>query len=356
MQFDIVANDKATGAMKQAENSMGRFTQNLIGKYTMIAAKAAVAWAAVSKFYNVIKEAGDISDQAAKLGITAEVYQRLKFAAEQYGASVEDMAKALKDVNKLLDEAATKGGPNADILKALGFSQQDIADRAIKAEEVFQRVAMAIKAARSEEEKFAIASRVFGDRIAQSMVPVLDNFAKFNEEAGSIKVVSNENAQAFDALTEKVSRMGETLKNQAINAIGIAAQKVGFIPEQAAAPAKTETPEEAARNQRMRDALLAAGARPAAARTPEMAVTTLQQIGGGIAKGPSILESYAERTANATETLAGIATSTSPAQTGGTDVTSIGNVGKVIWSTPDIVKSGFGASAEEGRRAAKLTR
>lgn len=355
MQFDIVANDKATGAMKQAESSMDRFKTNLIGKYTMIAAKAAVAWAAVSKFYNVIKEAGDVADQAAKLGITAEVYQRLKFAAEQYGASVEDMAKALKDVNKLLDEAATKGGPNADILKALGFSQQDIADRAIKAEEVFQRVAMAIKAARSEEEKFAIASRVFGDRIAQSMVPVLDNFAAFNKEAGSIKVVSNENAQAFDALTDKVGRMAETLKNQAINAIGIAAQKVGFIPEQAAAPVKTETPEEAARNQRMRDALLAAGGKSVAPKESGMAVTTLQQIGGGLARGPSALESFAERTANATETLAGVATSSPPAATGGTDVTTGGNIGKVIWSTPDVVKTGFGATMEEGRmNAAKL--
>lgn len=355
MQFDIVANDKATPTMQKAEQGMSRFTQNLIGKYTMIAAKAAIAIAAAQRLFKVISEAGDYADEAAKLGLTAETYQRLKFAAEDYGASVENIAMALKDVNKMLDEAATKGGPNADVLKALGFSQQDIADRAIKAEEVFMRISQAIKEARSEEEKFAIASRIVGDRVAQSMVPILADYENFKRTAGDIKVVTNENAVAFDAFGTKVGKMMTTLKNQAVNALGAAAVKTGFISAEEIAPKPADTPEEIARRQKMRDALLAAGAKAAAPKESGMAVTTLQQIGGGIARGPSALESFAERTANATETLAGVATTSPAAATGGTDITAGGTVGKVIWSTPDIVKGGFGAAAEEGRRnAAKL--
>lgn len=356
MQFDIVANDKATGTMQKAEQGMGNFTKNLIGKYTMIAAKAALAVAAAQRLFKVISEAGDYADEAAKLGLTAETYQRLKFAAEDYGASVENIATALKDVNKMLDEAATKGGPNADVLKALGFSQQDIADRAIKAEEVFQRISQAIKEARTEEEKFAIASRIVGDRVAQAMVPILADYDNFKRTAGEISVVTNENAVAFDAFGTKVGTALTTLKNQAVNALGALAMKTGIVTAAEVAAPTPLSPEETERRQRMRDALLAAGAKTVAPKEANMAVTTLQQIGGGIARGPSALESYAERTANATETLAGIATTTPPAATGGTDVTSIGNVGKVIWSTPDIVKTGFGAAAEEGRRAAKLTR
>ena len=321
MQFDIVANDKASGTMQKAEQGMGRFTQNLIGKYTMIAAKAALAVAAAQRLFKVISEAGDFADEAAKLGLTAETYQRLKFAAEDYGASVENIATALKDVNKMLDEAATKGGPNADVLKALGFSQQDIADRAIKAEEVFMRISEAIKEARTEEEKFAIASRIVGDRVAQAMVPILADYENFKKTAGDIKVVTNENAVAFDAFGTKVGKALTTLKNQAVNALGAAAMKLGVVTAEDVAPKAAETPEEVERRRKMRDALLAAGGKPAAPKESGMAVTTLQQIGGGIARGPSALESFAERTANATETLAARATESPAVPPSSTDIT-----------------------------------
>jgi hypothetical protein len=52
-----------------------------------------------------------------------------------------------------------------------------------------------------------------------------------------------------------------------------------------------------------------------------MAVTSLQEIGGGIARGPSTLESFAERTAVATETLAAKTDETPAPITGGTDIT-----------------------------------
>ena len=71
----------------------------------------------------------------------------------------------------------------------------------------------------------------------------------------------------------------------------------------------------------MRDALLASADKAAGPRESQMAVTSLQQIGGGVARGASPIESFAERTAIATETIAAKTTETPPAPTGSTDVT-----------------------------------
>lgn len=352
MQFDIVANDKATPAMGKVESSMDKFSSGVVSRFTKIAATAAVVIAATKRVFAAMSEAGDISDEAAKLGISGETFQRLKFAAAEYGTSIEQVAMALKDVNKLLDEAANKKGPQMEVLRALQFSDADITGRQIKAEEVFQRVAEAIREARSEEEKFAIASRIVGDRVAQSMVPILADYAEFKRQAEGVKVITDENTAAFDALTNKVNAMGETLKNQSINAIANLAKMIGVLkPEDLAPPTTdTRTPEEIERARQARDRLLAAAAKPAGPTESKMAVSNLMEIGGGIARGPSLAIALAERTAVATERTADVLTNT-PASSppGSTDITKAGNV---IYSQPDIVANGFGATIEEGRRIA----
>jgi hypothetical protein len=321
MQFDIVANDKASGTMAKAQKSMGTFSQNVMGNFTMMAAKAMVALAALRKVYSVISEGGKVHDEAAKLGLGAEQYSRLKFAAEDYGASIENVAMALKDVNKLLDQAATKGGPDKDVLMALGFSQQEIADRAIKAEEVFKRVSEAIREARSEEEKFAIASRIVGDRVAQSMVPILADYDNFLKTSKEIRAVTDLNARAMDDAGTRTNKRLEGMKADFNNFVGGLLRKLDpSLGQPVQAPERTQEQIDEAR--RKRDALLSAAKKTDAPRESQMAVNSLQAIGGGLARGPfSALENYAERTAVATEIIATSASEQAPVPTGSTDIT-----------------------------------
>jgi hypothetical protein len=318
MQFDIVANDKATGTMQKTEKSMGSFSQKMGGGFAMMAAKAMLVVAAFTKISTAIQETGRIADEAAKLGLDPNTYDRLKFAAEDYGASIENIAVALKDVNKMLDQAATKGGPDKDVLLALGFSQQEIADRAIKAEEVFKRVSQAIKEARSEEEKFAIASRIVGDRVAQAMVPILADYDNFMKAAGRVEGISSENARAADAAGTEINVFLKNVGDKMKNFVG---DYIRTVAPQTVAPVTPRTQEEIDDARRKRDALLATAAKASGPLESKMAVTSLQAIGGGVARGPSTLESFAERTAVATETLAAKTDETPAPITGGTDVT-----------------------------------
>ena len=319
MQFDIVANDKATATMQKTEQGMGKFAQGMMGRFTMMAAKAMVVVAALSKVMNIIKETGDIADEAAKLGLSAEVYQRYKFAAEDAGASIENFAMALKDVNVLLDEAARKEGPQRKVLEQLGFGQNEIADRAIKAQEVFKRISEAIKEARSEEEKFAIASTIVGNRVAQAMVPIFANWEQFQATANEVGVVSNKNAEVADAMATRFEKRMQTIKANFLNFVADLGRSIS--PELETPAQSPRSQAEVERAKQMRDALLSSAAKSAGPRESQMAVTSLQQIGGGVARGPSAMEDYAARTAVATETIAATTTAPVAAPTGSTDVT-----------------------------------
>lgn len=325
MQFDIVANDKATPAMGKVEKSMDGFGKRIGSGFAMAAAKAAILLATFNRISDWIGKQGDIADEAAKLGLSPETYQRLGFAARDYGMEVSQVAMALKDVNTLLDVAATKGGPELKALEALGFSKTDITDRLVSQQDVMARMAEVMKEARSEEEKFALATRMVGSRVAQSIVPILSDYENFLKLQQQLTVVTNENALAYDALGTKINIAGQNIGSFFSNLIGGYARQTGLIDEADMPKPDARSEEQRRRAQQMRDALLAADARDKKEQTEKMsgmAVTSLQAIGGGIARGPSALESFAERTAVATETLAAKTEETPAPVTGATNVTT----------------------------------
>jgi len=357
MQFDIVANDKATAAMGKVERSADGFGKKLSGSLTMAAAKAAAILATIQKLGQVIGEQVDVADEAAKLGVSIETYQRLKFAAEQYNASVEDVAKGLVKVNNVLDEAATKGGPNAEVLRALGFAQEDITNRAIKTEEVYKRLAEAIAEAGSEEEKFALASRVFGDRMAQTMVPILADFATFNAMQGKVLTMTDENAKALDNFSERLALASTDAKNLFGGMVGSAIRGLGLDKPIAAPVPEADKEAQRARGKAARDALLKAGAPKAAMQQDQL---TMAAIGGASAQtlrgiGTKRPE---EETAENTRRLVELAAGGAPvADTGSTrGFTEANNAGlsipgRVILQSPNLLKTGLGMGPNAPRPA-----
>ena len=345
MQFDIVANDKATGSMKGVEQSMEKFTTRLSANFSKIAMKAAAAYAMISKIGQVFKEGASIADEAKRLNLTADAYQRIAYAAERAGASPQELAKGFKDLNKLMDEAATKGqGPQFEALKALGFSDAEILNREIKRTEVLNRLADAMSAVNDEEQKFAVASRVLGDKAAMSLMPALDNLEQFQTDMANAPVLSDAQVAALDKTDDALT--GIINKGTKLVQAGIAEATSALAGGDLGAPtpAKPVSPEAASRAK----ALLGVGAKPektGVEKTGGLAVTSLQEIGGGIARGPSALENYAARTAIATETIAATTTTPAPPTTSSTDITKPNIPGRTVASVGDVLKGGLPKAA-----------
>lgn len=284
MQFDIVANDKATATMGNVEKSMEKFGKGFASNLTAIASRATAIYSTLKTITAVINEGGNISDEAARLGVTVEMYQKLKFAANEYGSSIEEIAKAQKDVNKLLDAAATKKtGPEMQTLQALGFSDSDIINRNVKQAEVWERIGEAIKGAATQEEKFAVASRVFGDKISTSMIPVLENYGSFNSMMNSTVTISQKSADNLDRLGTKLNGFWQFTKALAQEGMGKVAgalmdEDYGNVP----ATAKQVQDQKA-----MAKAVLAVGADKATAAKGAGAgeVTSMAAVGAASFRG-----------------------------------------------------------------------
>jgi hypothetical protein len=235
-----------------------------------------------------------------------------------------------KDLNVVMDEAATKGkGDQFEALKNLGFSDQQIINREIQREQILIRLGEAMAAVNDEAQKYAIASRVLGAKTVVSVAPILDDVPGFLRLYKEAKVLTDEQVRNLAKSDDFLDDLGNTAKN--VFQQGVSGLASMFTDDKPADAPAAITDEARARAK----ALLGTGAQVEKGNTDGgggLAVTSLQEIGGGVARGPSTLESFAERTAVATETLAAKTDETPAPITGGTDITKPSSAPSVMSS------------------------
>jgi hypothetical protein len=214
-------------------------------------------------------------------------FQKLKFAAEQSGLSIEQLGKGYKDLRNLVKDAgnAAEAGktndPKVGVLKALGFSMDEIKSKGISADEILQRLAISISSLTDEQAKFDAVTSVFGDKIAMDMIPLLSNYNELRENMAKAPYATVEQADQLDRLGDKLDAMAleaqVTAGTAMANALGITAGAVGAAPQATMTPGSAEAFGKKTPAQMAQD-LINAGKKPS--EGGKMAVSSMAQIGG----------------------------------------------------------------------------
>jgi hypothetical protein len=362
LQFDIVANDEATAKMKGVQNAAKGFASQLGKYFAGFASAQAIAGQVMATFQRAFEWGSGLKDSAAAVGLTVEEFQRLEYAASQTGVSIEKLQTGMRELRKTMRDASQGNAESARILLALGYSQEQIATNSIDAMDAFMRVSEAISAAKTEQEKFNIASAVFGDRVAQQMVAALGNFGELKRVISETPLITEREAELLDRAGDRLDYIAARIKvitaQTMLNPGGLfalfnpaAAGSMflqGKIMDAATRPGKEPPPSQEAINRGKQ--VIDAG-RKAGKGSAELAggaaagLLTAAAIGGAAGFRPS--SRMAERTQ---ETLDQIEANTRPAPdipaNGATDFTKpsspSGKVRKTIGSAAGRVARAFG--------------
>lgn len=199
---------KAVGpALTQADGLLGKIWSGL----KSAAGLAGIAFSvhAITGFVGrVFDAAGAIHDTALKLGVSAEAAQRFKFAAEQTGASLDDVGRALNFMNRSLS-AGEKSTVAALSKVGLQFSQI----RAMQPEQAFTTIADAIRQIADPMLQADIATQLFS-RSALSLLPAIkEGFINLGAQTA---VMSNDTIERLDAAGDT----WESLWNRVVVATG----------------------------------------------------------------------------------------------------------------------------------------
>jgi colicin import membrane protein len=199
MEFTISAKDQASRAVETVQKKLQSFGSDLAKMALGFAAPLALAQAAFSAIGDAIEEhkkkvqeaidnTAELSNKATDLGVSVEEYQRLSNAADAAGMSLDKVAKAYSEVQKLLAGAVGGGNDTAKMLEVLGFAADDIAKGLVKPMDVIEKLGAAMLGAKDDTTAMKIATAVLGETLAKDLLPQLkaamDLAAGFGDESG----------------------------------------------------------------------------------------------------------------------------------------------------------------------------
>jgi len=328
LQFDIVANDKATGKINAVDGALGKFGSNLGKMIGGFVAFDRIVGMVSDKFMRAFEWGSGLQDAAAAVGLSVDQFQRLEYAARQSGVETGKLQRAMLDLRKIVRDAAGGNQQAVAIVEALGFTQEQAANGSIDYMDALLRVSASVSAASTEQEKFNILTAVFGDRIAQELIPVLSKYAELKAKIAEAPVLNEQDAEMLDRMGDRWDTFGRrvdvalgklagysenpklkqllTLMNPLMLGQGQLLERIAFGPEQG--PVKPETPTEQAN--RSASALAEAGKKIAAqgnqaANAAASGLPSMAAIGGaagflggagGVPRSETLLEQIEQNT------------------------------------------------------------
>jgi hypothetical protein len=176
------------------------------------AALGAPLAAAVGKFASAGAELDDIS---ARTGVSVEALSELKFAAEQSGASLSDVERGVRGMQKALASAEGGSGAAADALERLGLSVDDLKGQGPEAQ--FTAIAAALNGIQDPSEKAALAMALIGKSgtVLLPMIADMKSLRAIAEELGlTMSEETAKRAAALDDAFAKVSAVVLAITNE----------------------------------------------------------------------------------------------------------------------------------------------
>lgn len=201
-------------AVQIAENASAEIAK-AFGKINLVLA-AVFAGKEIIGFIEKSLEAGDqLAKLSQRAGVSVENLGRLKFAAEQSGIGIDDLATGLKKFNIALSGAAAGNPEQSAIFSAMGISLKDANGKLKDTNAILPEVADKFRSYADGQNKAALAAALFG-KSGDQWIPLLNQGAAGLKAAGDEAeklglVMSTSTAKAAEDLNTKITALTKAL-------------------------------------------------------------------------------------------------------------------------------------------------
>ena len=160
--------------------------------------------AVIAGFNRLIDRFDRIDKLSKRFGVSAEAIQKMGFAAEQNGASIEQMAKAMAQGNRAAVEASNGLKTYQRAFDALNINVEEF--RRMDQEDQMRRIADAVKGAKDQNLAMASAQQLLG-RSALELMPLLKKGSQgINDLTDDLKTLTDEQIESFAAAKDSINK------------------------------------------------------------------------------------------------------------------------------------------------------
>lgn len=200
---------QAEKGLDKLKNQSKSFSNELTARFAGLFTASALLDRGLNYVAASFQKIATLGAQSKKAGLSVEDFQRVSNVAALADVSVSGVAKALRELRKQTAEAANGNEKSRKALEGLGFSAEEINSGNIEATEILARLARAYSMARTEAERYTVATSVLSDRTGTELIPLLAEGEQSIRGAMRRKVVSQQEADAADAAADAMDKAGQ---------------------------------------------------------------------------------------------------------------------------------------------------
>jgi len=209
--------DKAKKENKSFKNDTDKNSKK-VGQMWLkaIAIIAALSLAIFKATKSSISYGNAIADNSKKIGISTTDYQIWTQAIQEAGGSGDDINSVFSTMNDLLDGASQGEADATAKLAELGLTYSDFAG--MSNEEAFEKIISSLQNMADGTDKTRIIQDLFGDDIANSLIPILNNNAMSVDDLKEYYlslggIMSEDTAKSADSLEKQMTSLSTQFKS-----------------------------------------------------------------------------------------------------------------------------------------------
>lgn len=165
---------------KNAGNAMKNVAKGAAIGGAAIVAGLGVAFAATKKLTDGFD---NVAKTSRKMGVTSDFYQEMDYWAGQNGVSTDNMEKSMQRLNQRVGEARNGNKKYTGALKELGIDMTAVKNGTLSTEDAMSQSITALSKMTNEQDKAALASELFGSKLAQELMPAIQDGSLSMEDA-----------------------------------------------------------------------------------------------------------------------------------------------------------------------------
>lgn len=198
--------EKHTKKMARSVKSSFAGISGIVSKFMSPLGLGLGGLGASTVFTTIVNRLDEIGKAASGLGVSAEYFQKMRFAAERTGTEINQVREAFAKVQALTGRFASGDASSAGIFAKLGISKAEIAK--MNPEQVFDRINRGIAAIGNEQERNAISAKIYGETFLK-LNNFLRDYVALGDEAASRGLIINDGAiKAAEELKDAMTNAG----------------------------------------------------------------------------------------------------------------------------------------------------
>jgi hypothetical protein len=206
-----------TGPIKNLQDLEKRIDQVKPAMIALATTAAAAFGAMVNHAINTQDEMGKL---AQKAGQTVEEFSSMAYAANESEVGGDKLAKMFKELSKNMVEASNPLSNSAQMFRQLGVSLQDANGQALSANQIIYQLADRFADSADDANKVSVATKLFGDKLGQDLIPFLNQGAagiqELQKEAEELGQTFGEDAaKNADAFNDNMTKLKSALQGVA---------------------------------------------------------------------------------------------------------------------------------------------